>query len=275
MSQFEYLNKISLGQYLPIHSVIHRLNPGVKLAGFIIFILAITLTTHLYGLLVAAGLIFLLFILSKIPIGFAIRGLLPPLPFILIMAIIQLFIISYQSKQTAIFSWGFITITTNGILAGLSLCVRFAALVLLLTLSSATLSTLEIVHGLNVLFSPLNKLGINSGSAAMVVQIMLRFIPILALNAEKIAKSQASRGALWGNPKGSLVQKAKQLLPLLIPLFSVSLQQADSLAEAMLSRGYESHIKRTGLVQYSFGYAESIFILVIFAAAYVILFFPL
>ena len=117
---------------------------------------------------------------------------------------------SYQSNQPDWFSWHFLRVNNAGLLSGGILCLRFFVLVLLLTLTSATLSTLEIVHGLDILFKPLNRIGIPSGQAAMVIQIMLRFIPSLALNAEKIAKSQAARGAVWGDPKGNLFQKTRQ-----------------------------------------------------------------
>ena len=261
MSDFEYLSKISMGQYFATHSVIHRLNPAIKLVAFSLFILATTLCKPWQGLLLLLGATLILLGVSKISLKYALRGLLAPLPFILILAVIQVLMISYQSSQADWFSWLFLRVNNAGLLSGGILCLRFFALVLLLTLTSATLSTLEIVHGLDILFKPLNKIGIPSGQAAMVIQIMLRFIPSLALNAEKIAISQASRGAVWGDPKGNLFHKTRQMLPLLLPLFTVSLQQADALAEAMLARGYASRNTRTGLKEYTAGFPEVLFIL--------------
>ena len=272
MSQFEYLSRVSFGQYLPLNSPIHRLNPGVKLAGYCLFILALSLSKSPKGLLAAIAIILLLLVLSKVSIKFALKGLLSPLPFILILAVLQLFLASYQSSETALLAWKFFKINYSGICSALLICVRFTGFVLLLTLSSTTLSTLEIVHGIDILFSPLSVLGVNTRPVAMVVQIMLRFIPTLALSAEKIAKSQASRGAVWGDPKARFFQKIKQMLPLILPLFITSLHQADALAAAMLARGYASHHKRTHLAVYSFGIMDGLFLLIMTASSCLILF---
>lgn len=272
MSDFEYLSQISLGQYLPNGSVIHRLNPGIKLAGYTLFILALTLSKQLGGLCAGLALVFTLLAISRTPIQFALRGLRRPLPFILILALLQLFMVSYRSG-TAWFAWGIFKVSATGLISAAALCIRFAALVLLLTACSATLTTLELVHGLDIILSPLSWLGIRTASASMVIQIMLRFLPSLALSAEKIAKSQASRGAAWGNPRASLIERGKQMLPLLIPLFSVNLQQADALANAMLARCYGRDKKRTALVQYQTGWADLFFCLAMLGAVFLTLFF--
>jgi energy-coupling factor transport system permease protein len=274
MSNFEYLDRISFGQYLPSGSSIHKLNPGVKLAGLSVLILAVTLTKSMAGL--AAGLLFILLLLaiSKIPIKHALHGLLSPMPFILVIAIIQLFYISYQSNETAFFIWKFLTINPSGIRSAFLVILRFSILVLLLTETSGVLSSLELVYGLNILLSPLSLLGINTGSAAMIVQIMLRFIPTLTLNAEKIAKSQASRGADWDNPRGKLFQRVKQVFPLLIPLISLSLHQADTLANAMLARAYGASKKRSGLFEYQISWEDVIFLFAILGMIYLIGFWP-
>jgi energy-coupling factor transport system permease protein len=275
MSDFEYLSRISLGQYFPTHSVLHRLNPGTKLVGFSVLILAMTLCKGWQGLLLLTGLTFLLLILSKISLRYALRGLLAPLPFILFLAVIQVLMVSYQSSQPAWFSWAFVRINAAGLFSAGLLCLRFCALVLLLTLSSGTLSTLELVHGLDILFRPLSKIGIPSNQVAMVIQIMLRFVPSLALNAEKIAKSQASRGAVWGDSQGKLFQRVRQVLPLLLPLFTISLQQADVLAEAMLARGYASRATRTSIKHYAFGLGDVFFFFLVSGATVLALAWPL
>jgi energy-coupling factor transport system permease protein len=274
MSDFEYLSKISMGQYFPTQSVIHRLNPAFKLAAFSLLILVTTLCKPWQGLLLLLAATLALLLIGKISLKYALRGLLAPLPFILVLAVIQILIISYQNSPPDWFSWHFLHVNNAGLLSGGVLCLRFFVLVLLLTLASASMSTLELVHGLDMLFKPLNKLGIPSGQAAMVIQIMLRFIPSLALNAEKIAKSQASRGAVWGDPKGNLLQKTRQMLPLLLPLFTVSLQQADALAEAMLARGYASRSSRTGLHEYASGWKKLLFILLVLLLCALALFWP-
>jgi energy-coupling factor transport system permease protein len=272
MSQFEYLNRISLGQYLPTGSIIHRIDPRSKILGYTILILALTLTKQITGLLAAIILIILLLLSSKAPITFALRGLLPPLPFITLLAILQLFITPHPSGDRLLFSYGILSISATSLRFAILLLIRFTGLILLLTLASVTLSTLEMIYGLDLLLKPLNKIGIRTISIAMVVQIMLRFIPYLAINAEKIAKSQASRGADWDSSKWGIIRRARQFLPLIIPLFSVSLQQADILANAMLARGYGSNINRTGLQEYRFTWKDLLFLILSVCAAWFILF---
>jgi energy-coupling factor transport system permease protein len=273
MSEFEYLSKIALGQYLPANSPIHRLNPGIKLAGYILLILAVTLSKQLAGLGIALIAILLLLLLSQIPITFTLRGLRSPLPFILILAVFQLFMVSQRSSETPFFAWLFLQATMDGLLSAGMLCLRFIELVLLLSAASSTLSTLEIVYGLDILLHPLTWLGISTAPASMIIQIMLRFLPSLALSAEKIAKAQASRGAAWGNRKAGLIQKGRQLLPFLIPLFNVNLQQADALANAMLARCYGFNQKRTTLTGYSFGWKDAVSLSGVLVLAFLILFF--
>jgi energy-coupling factor transport system permease protein len=274
MSQFEYLNRVFFGQYLPTGSIIHQLDPRAKILSFTLLILALSLSKHIPGLLAAVGLILLLLLLSKVPITYALRGLLPPLPFIALLAILQLFITPHPVGDPLLFSFGIISIYATSLRFAILLLIRFTGLILLLTLASITLSTLEMIQGLDLLLKPLNKIGIRSSSAVMVVQIMLRFIPFLAINAEKIAKSQASRGAEWDGAKGGVLRRARQFLPLILPLFSVSLQQADILANAMLARGYGSKNNRTGLHEVKFTWTD-LFFLVFSAFAAGLILFPL
>lgn len=272
MSQFEYLNRVSLGQYLPTGSIIHRIDPRSKILGYTILILALTLTKQITGLLAAIILITLLLFSSKAPITFALRGLLPPLPFITLLAILQLFITPHPSGDRLLFSYGILSVSATSLRFAILLLIRFTGLILLLTLASITLSTLEMIYGLDLLLKPFNKIGVRTISIAMVVQIMLRFIPFLAINAEKIAKSQASRGADWDSSKWGIFRRARQFLPLIIPLFSVSLQQADILTNAMLARGYGSNTNRTGLQEYQFIWKDLLFLILSVCAAWLTLF---
>jgi energy-coupling factor transport system permease protein len=272
MSHFEYLNRISFGQYLPTGSIIHRMDPRSKIISFTILILALTLTKQITGLLSAIILIILLLSISKVSITFALRGLLPPLPFITLLAILQLFITPHPRGDRLLFSYGILSVSATSLRFGILLLIRFTGLILLLTLASVTLSTLEMIYGLDLLLKPLNKIGVRTNSIAMIVQIMLRFIPFLAINAEKIAKSQASRGAGWDDPKGGIFQRVRQFLPLIIPLFSSSLQQADNLTNAMMARGYGSNINRTGLREYRISCRDLVFLILSVCAAWLVLF---
>ncbi len=271
MSDFEYLKKISIGQYLPLDSWIHKRDPRMKLMGFSFLIIALTLALRLNGLLIGAGIVLLLLMISKIPWRYVFQGLLTPLPFLLILAVIQLFITPHAVSslpEVKIFGFGFFP---EGIMAGIRLLARFSILVILLSISSATLSTLEITHGLEMLIKPLRIAGLNPGILAMTLQITMRFIPFLAINAEKIAKAQASRGAEWGVNHGNLVKRVRQFFPLIIPLFNNSLHQAETLADAMLARGYMGNSNRTRMIEYRITIEDWLFLLIMSLASLAIL----
>jgi energy-coupling factor transport system permease protein len=267
MSEFEYLQNITIGQYLPLNSWVHRRDPRVKLVGYAFLIIALTLTAHLSGLFIGIVSVSLLLIISKIPLRYTLRGFLTPLPFLLILAVLQLFIPPHGFSSVSLIKIIGFEIYPEGILAGIRLLVRFCILVTLLTVSSATLSTLEMIHGLELLLRPLKIFGLRTGSAAMTVQITMRFIPFLAINAEKIAKAQASRGAEWGVRKGNVLKRVRQIFPLLIPLFSNSLRQAETLADAMLARGFEGSERRTSMVEYKITFRDWIFLLLLVLAS--------
>lgn len=268
MSQFEYLSRFSISP-LPSGSTLHQLDPRSRLLGFTLLLLALTLSSRLAAL--AAGLVLVLLLLKAagVPLSYALRGLRAPLPFIIILALLQLLIAG--SESDVLFSWKFLSITLAGVRAGALLIIRFLDLILLLTLASAALSTLELIYGLDLLLKPLRRIGIRTQTVSMMVQIMLRFIPFLLLNAEKIARSQASRGAVWGSSKGGLLQRVRQVVPLLVPLFGVSLQQADTLAQAMLARAYGSKAERTGLREYRFEARDLAFVVLCAASSVMLL----
>ena len=271
MSNFEYLQKVSIGQYFPLGSWLHQRDPRMKLMGFSFLVIALTLTIQIKGLLIGAGYIILLMLVSRTPWRYVLKGLLTPLPFLLILAVIQLFITPHSISSLPYIKIIGLGIFPEGILAGIRLLVRFCILVILLTISSATISTLEIIHGLDLLLKPLGNLGLHTGNLAMTLQITMRFIPFLALNAEKIAKAQASRGAEWGVKRGNLMKRVGQFFPLIIPLFNNSLRQAETLADAMLARGFAGNTKRTSMVDYRISLEDWIFILVMISISAIVL----
>jgi energy-coupling factor transport system permease protein len=271
LSDFEYLQNVIVSQYLPLGSWVHLRDPRMKLVGYAFLISAITLTTQNNGLLIGILAVFLLMVFSKTPWKFAFRGILTPLPFILILSILQLFITSHGSTSIPILKIPGTGIYPEGILAGIRLIIRFCTLIGFLTISSVTLSTLEIIHAMELLLKPFEKLGLQIGSAAMAVQITFRFIPFLAINAEKIAKAQASRGAEWGNTKGNLFMRIRQIFPLLIPLFNNSLKQSETLADAMLARGFKEDGMRTSMAEYRISTQDWIFLILLFLVSALII----
>lgn len=237
---FEYLRLISLGQYFPLDTVVHRREPRVKVLALTGIVLAVVFSLHLRGLILALLGALLILRLARVGWGYALRSLLLPLPFLLILMLIQTIWVSYRFEGSWVVQWGWMRISQGGVMAGLMLGTRFAVLLLWLLLGSYCISNTEMVRALRQLLYPLRFIGIPARDVAMAVQIALRFIPYLALILERIAKAQASRGAIWGSGRGGLVARVRQLYPLLIPLFLLTLRKAETLALAMEARGYSN-----------------------------------
>jgi len=244
---FEFQRFVTIGQYLPQPSPIHRLDPRIRLVTGSLFLAALTATTRLPGLLFGLVILFGLLHVARVPLSYAIRGLLPSLPFILLLALIQVF---FSPASTEVAPWwqaGPLTVSPEGLRSALMLLMRFPALVLALTLITATTSTSELVTGLESLLRPLQKLGFPTQDFVLMIRVALHFLPLLAREMERIAKAQASRGADWGRRNGGLIHRTRQILPLIVPLFLVTLRRAENLALAMEARGYHSHRPRSSM----------------------------
>jgi energy-coupling factor transport system permease protein len=261
MSQFEYLRNISIGQYLPLNSPIHHLDARTKIFSLSLLIIAISLSTSLTALMAALFISVLLIALSKIPFSYVQSGLLPPLPFLILIALLQLAIAPHSESSIVIFEFCKVPIRMDGVTAAIRLFTRFISLLLILTIFSSTVSTIELIDGLEMLLSPLRKIGIKTQNVTVLVQITLRFIPFLTLNAEHIAKSQASRGANWDFPERNLISRLKQIVPLIVPLITTSLKQAENLSTAILARGFGSTNARSSMHIYSFRIKDGVFLL--------------
>jgi len=274
MAIFENLQRVSVGTFIPADSPIHRRDPRAKLLALILLISAVTLGRSLAGLLAAVILSLLVVVLSKVPVQKALTALRVPLLAILLLALLQLLITPSGPDDRLFFSVWIFTISAPGVRAALMLIMRFTSMVWLFTAAAAAISAIEMIYGFSLLFKPLQRVGIPTQSLTMTIQMMLRFIPYLVLNAEKIAKAQAARGAVWDDPRGTIIERTRQMLPLIVPLFSTSLRQADTLAQAMVARAYGASRQRSGLREYRFDFKDGIFLLFAFSAAGVVLFLP-
>jgi energy-coupling factor transport system permease protein len=266
MDNFEFQRYVTIGQHIPTGSTIHHLDPRTRILGALLVLLAVTATPNLLGLGIALVAVLILIGVAQVPIGYALKGLLAPLPFILFLVALQIVLSPAQLAGGAagdqplavLWHWGPFTVSTAGIINGMKVLLRFPSLILIITLFSASTSTAETVHGLASLLGPLQRLRLPVQDLVLMIQVALRFLPLLAREAERIVKSQASRGAEWGTGRAGLLRRARQALPILIPLFLVSLQRAENLATAMEARGYRSFSERTSLVQLSFRIADVI-----------------
>ena len=262
MNQFDFLQKATIGQYIPADSPLHRMDPRAKIIGFGLLILAVTFSASGIGILI--GLVAVLFGLlsAKIPIKFALKGLIPPLPFLALIALIQIFLMPHEGEQI-LFVIGPIHIFKANILNSLLMILRFCVLILLLSLTTFCISSSELIHGLQQILNPLHRLGIPTMDLIIVIQITLRFLPFLAQSAERIAKAQASRGAEWGTKNTGLMTRIRQIIPLIIPLFLTSLKRAETMALAMDARAYGFKPYRTSMFEHTFRLGDGIFLLAI------------
>jgi len=249
MSEFEFLRDITIGQYLPTGSPIHRLDPRAKLVMTALFLTGVVASTSLAGLSGALVLVLGGLALARIPLRYAVQGLRPALPFLAILALLQVFTIPRNDVGRVLWQWWLVTITTTDLRVAIITLLRFVVLILGLSLFSLSTSTTELTHGTEHLLRPLQRLGLPAHEFALVVTISLRFVPLLALEAERIAKAQASRGADFGRGRMSVFQRAVRMLPLLVPLFVVALQRAEALALAMEARCYMGGKGRTHLIR--------------------------
>lgn len=267
MSAFEFSQNLSFGQYLPLDSWIHRLDARARIVGFIGLLLAITFASNVFMILTGLGLILIGFKISRVPFRYVLRTLKTPLIFLSIIAIFQFFRFAPDAFNPLVFAFGRLTVTINGLIAGLVVMVRFITLILLISLTSYTLSTSDMIYGLQSLLKPLKKLHIRSEDIILVIQVTLHYIPMLGQATEQIAKAQASRGASWGIKKQNIFQRVKTIYPVIIPMFLISLQRAENMALAMDARGYGTLDFRGSYRQLEFKKKDGIFLIAVLIIA--------
>jgi energy-coupling factor transport system permease protein len=252
VSDFEFLPSVTIGQYLPVDSILHRIDPRARLIAYFFIIMGFTFSKQLVGILIGIIAILIALRAGKISFSYVIRGLITPLPFLLILALLQVFINPHQPGSPVVISFRQVSVSQADLLAGVLLLARFTGLILTFSLVTFTLSTSEMTQGLNSLMAPLARLNFPVQDFVMMVQVTLRYLPLLAQTTERIAKAQASRGADW-DPKGlNLLARVRQILPVIVPLFISSLQRSEAMALAMDARAYGSSRARTSFVQFKF-----------------------
>ncbi|MBP8639972.1 MAG: energy-coupling factor transporter transmembrane protein EcfT [Oscillospiraceae bacterium] len=238
------LKDITLGQYFPGNSFIHRLDPRTKLICTIIYIAALFVAKSY----VSYGILLLVLVtcvaISKIKASAMLKGL-KPLAFIIIFtAILNLF---YTKGGTELFTFWVFTVTTEGIKIALFMVLRIMMLISGTFLLTYTTTPMSLTDGLELLLNPLKKLHVPVHEFSMMMSIALRFIPTLIEEADKISNAQKARGADFET--GKLTDRAKALLPLLVPLFVSAFRRADELAIAMESRCYHGGEGRTRMAK--------------------------
>lgn len=242
------LKDITLGQYFPGNSIVHRLDPRTKLILTVVYIVALFLAKFVVTYAIMIAVLATCILLSKVGFQAIFRGLKPVFLIILITAILNLF---YNGTGTLLVHVGFLKIYSGGIQMAVMMVLRIMMLICGTFLLTYTTSPIQLTDGIESLLGPLKKLHLPIHELAMMMSIALRFIPTLIEETDKIMSAQKARGADFES--GNLIQKAKALIPLLVPLFVSAFRRADELATAMECRCYHGGEGRTKmkLLRYS------------------------
>ena len=256
------LTDITLGQYFPIDSVIHKIDPRAKILFTLFYIILVFLADSYvtYGLVALFSISVV--VLSKIKFTVVLKSLKPMLFVIIITAVINVF---FTSGTEILWSYKFIKITKTGVVNAVNMALRLIFLVVGSSLLTYTTSPIMLTDGIERLLKPFSKIGLPSHEIAMMMTIALRFIPTLLEETEKIMTAQKSRGADFES--GNIIKRAKALIPVLIPLFINSFKRADELATAMECRCYRGGEGRTRLRVLKFGIIDlfSLIIMLVFS----------
>ena len=259
------LREITLGQYYPVDSVLHRMDPRTKLMGTLLFIISLFCADSFLGYGVSVLFLAAVIRLSKVPFKFMVRGLKAILVLLLISVSFNLFL----TDGEVLVRLGFLKITLEGVRTAAFMALRLIFLVLGSSVMTLTTTPNELTDGLEKGLGFLNKVGVPVHEVAMMMSIALRFIPILIEEADKIMKAQMARGADFES--GNLIQRAKSMVPLLVPLFISAFRRATDLAMAMEARCYRGDEGRTKMKPLRYGRRDYLtYLLYVFYLAAVI-----
>lgn len=259
------LRDLTIGQYYPGDSVIHRLDPRVKIIVTLLVVISLFTFHGFAGYAVAALFLALLIYLSKVPVFFIFKGVKAILFLMLITVVFNLFLVP---GEPVLELWK-LTITREGIHTAVATALRLVFLIFGSSLMTLTTTPNQLTDGLERIMSPLKVIKVPVHELAMMMSIALRFIPILLEETDKIMKAQIARGADFET--GGLIQKAKSLVPLLVPLFVSAFRRATDLAMAMEARCYRGGDQRTKMKPLVYGKKDYIAYLV--AITYIVVLF--
>lgn len=252
MSQFELLRNVTIGQYIPTNSGVHRLDPRTKLVSAFLLVLAVSLTYSIIPLTLLFIATFLIAKASKVPISYVLRGVILGLPLLVFVFVIQFLFQGWTEPAGRIFfEWGWLRVTRYSLqLISMGL-VRILCFIFITSLLTMTTTVTELTHGLEKLLDPLRRFRVPSHELALINMIALRFVPTFAEEMEQVMKAQASRCAdLGGNRKFWRPDKAaRAYLPLIVPLFINAFRRAEDLILAMEARCYIGGDGRTKFVR--------------------------
>ncbi|MBQ1328961.1 MAG: energy-coupling factor transporter transmembrane protein EcfT [Mogibacterium sp.] len=256
------IRDITLGQYYPGDSAVHRLDARTKIIATLLYIIELFVVNNFWGFLIAAAALFAVIAVSRVPLKFIFRGLTAVFLIIAFTFVLNLFMV----EGRVLWHWKFLTITYEGVHRAFFMAVRLVLLIIGSSVMTLTTKPVELTDGLEKLLKPFSKIGLPSHEIALMMTIALRFIPTLMEETDKIIKAQQARGADFES--GNLLQRAKSLIPILVPLFVSSFRIAQDLALAMEARCYRGGGGRTRMNEIKFrrGDAVAAVLMVLFLA---------
>ena len=250
------IRDITIGQYYPAKSVIHKLDPRTKLFGTLVFIISVFLFHSIAGYAVATVFLAGMILISTVPVKFIFKGLKAIFMILLITMVFNIFL----TPGEALVSFGIFKITKEGLSMAVRMAIRLVYLVIGSSLMTLTTTPNQLTDGLEKSLRPLNKIHVPVHEIAMIMSIAL---PILLEETDKIMKAQIARGADFEN--GNLIQKVKNMVPLLVPLFISAFRRANDLAMAMEARCYHGGDNRTQMKPLKYKKRDHIAYLILFA----------
>ena len=246
------LTDITLGQYFPGTSFLHKLDPRIKIVATMIFIIAIFFAHSLASYALVTAFVALSFAISRLPVKIILKSLKPRRVIIIFTMGVHIF----TTPGDVLWQYGIFHITKEGLYQGALMTARLVFLIVFSSLLTYTTSPIVLTDGIEHLLNPFKRIGVPAHELAMMMTIALRFIPTLLEETDRIMKAQTARGANFTS--GSLLQRGKNMIPLLVPLFVSAFRRADDLATAMEARCYRGGEGRTRMNELSYTYRDGI-----------------
>jgi energy-coupling factor transport system permease protein len=238
---------ITLGQYYPGNSFIHRLDPRTKILSTLLLVVAVFLANTATGYAALCAMVLFIILVSGLPFMLVLKSV-KPLLFIIVLTLV-LHAVMGQGEHV-LYQWKFIKVTEEGLQLGVQMAMRLILLLMISSILTFTTSPIVLTDGIEALLRPFRVIGVPAHELAMMMTIALRFIPTLMEETDRIIKAQTARGADFSG--GNLLVRAKNMLPILVPLFISAFRRADDLAVAMEARCYRGGEGRTRMHQLAY-----------------------
>lgn len=252
------MKDVSFGQYYPVSSFVHKVDPRLKILFLIAYITAIFVATNFYGLAVCAGVLVVIIAFSRVPVGKILRAVKGVLFLVVLTAALNILFYNgdevYWNGPAVYWEWKIFRVTQAGIMFSAFLVTRLILLVICSSMLTYTTTPVALTDGIESLLTPLKWIRFPVHELALIMSIALRFIPILMDETERIKNAQKARGANFES--GGLVKKVKAIVPILIPLLLSAFRRADELGDAMDARCYAGSKKRTKYKKLRFSWRD-------------------